>query len=61
MLMLGVVTEVGEVDVVLSLPNGLTGFIRGMYSILNEANFQMFTLAIFTLSYILNQYDFLHF
>ena len=45
MLMLGVVTEVGEVDVVLSLPNGLTGFIRGMYliSILNEANFQMFT------------------
>ncbi|KAL5249614.1 hypothetical protein ACHWQZ_G018470 [Mnemiopsis leidyi] len=29
MLMLGVVTEVGEIDVVLSLPNGLTGFIRG--------------------------------
>lgn len=29
MLMLGVVSEVGEVDVVVNLPNGLTGFIRG--------------------------------
>ena len=28
-LMLGVVSEVGEVDVVVNLPNGLTGFIKG--------------------------------
>ena len=27
--MLGLVSEVGEVDVVVNLPNGLTGFIRG--------------------------------